>query len=56
MLAAEALRYARVMRATLYFWTFALTLQAFIQPALVAGPATSVFWFFFAARRFFEQA
>ncbi len=39
----------RLMRATLYFWTFALTAQAFIQPALVAGPATSVFWFFFAA-------
>ena len=39
----------RIMRATLYFWTFALTLQAFIQPALSAGPATSVFWFFFAA-------
>jgi hypothetical integral membrane protein (TIGR02206 family) len=39
----------RLLRATLYFWTFALTLQAFIQPALVAGPSTSVFWFFFAA-------
>jgi hypothetical integral membrane protein (TIGR02206 family) len=39
----------RLMRATLYFWTFALTAQAFIQPALVAGPTTSVFWFFFAA-------
>ena len=37
------------MRATLYFWTFALTLQAFIQPALSQGPATPVFWFFFAA-------
>jgi hypothetical integral membrane protein (TIGR02206 family) len=39
----------RVMRATLYFWTFALTAQAFIQPALTAGPATAVFWFFFLA-------
>ncbi len=39
----------RFLRATLYFWTFALTLQAFIQPALTAGPSTSVFWFFFAA-------
>ena len=39
----------RWLRATLYFWTFALTAQAFIQPALVAGPSTSVFWFFFAA-------
>jgi len=39
----------RILRATLYFWTFALTLQAFIQPALVAGPATAVFWFFFLA-------
>ncbi|MFN3348763.1 TIGR02206 family membrane protein [Pseudorhodoplanes sp.] len=40
---------SRFLRATLYFWTFALTLQAFIQPALVAGPATGVFWFFFIA-------
>ena len=39
----------RLMRATLYFWTFALTLQAFIQPALSQGPATPTFWFFFAA-------
>ena len=39
----------RFLRATLYFWTFALTVQAFIQPALSAGPATPVFWFFFAA-------
>jgi hypothetical integral membrane protein (TIGR02206 family) len=39
----------RLLRATLYFWTFALTLQAFIQPALTDGPATSVFWLFFAA-------
>jgi hypothetical integral membrane protein (TIGR02206 family) len=39
----------RMLRATLYFWTFALTLQAFIQPALADGPATAVFWFFFLA-------
>lgn len=39
----------RIMRATLYFWTFALTAQAFIQPALSSGPATPVFWFFFVA-------
>jgi hypothetical integral membrane protein (TIGR02206 family) len=36
----------RWLRATLYFWTFALTIQAFIQPDLVRGPATAVFWFF----------
>jgi hypothetical integral membrane protein (TIGR02206 family) len=40
---------SRILRATLYFWTFALTLQAFIQPALVDGPASPVFWFFFIA-------
>ncbi len=36
----------RWVRATLYFWTAALTLQAFIQPALSAGPASLVFWAF----------
>ena len=39
----------RFARATLYFWTAALTLQAFIQPALTAGPASLLFWFFWAA-------
>jgi hypothetical integral membrane protein (TIGR02206 family) len=39
----------RYARATLYFWTAALTLQAFIQPALTAGPASLVFWAFWAA-------
>jgi hypothetical integral membrane protein (TIGR02206 family) len=39
----------RWLRATLYFWTFALTLQAFIQPTLTHGPASPVFWFFWAA-------
>jgi len=39
----------RFVRATLYFWTAALTLQAFIQPALTAGPASLVFWFFWTA-------
>jgi len=39
----------RWLRATLYFWTFALTVQAFIQPALVLGPASPVFWWFWAA-------
>jgi hypothetical integral membrane protein (TIGR02206 family) len=38
----------RWLRATLYFWTFALTIQAFIQPDLTHGPATAVFWFFWA--------
>ncbi|MGB7101375.1 MAG: TIGR02206 family membrane protein [Xanthobacteraceae bacterium] len=39
----------RWARATLYFWTAALTLQAFIQPALTAGPASLVFWAFWMA-------
>jgi hypothetical integral membrane protein (TIGR02206 family) len=39
----------RWARAALYFWTSALTLQAFIQPALTAGPASLVFWAFWAA-------
>jgi hypothetical integral membrane protein (TIGR02206 family) len=39
----------RWARATLYFWTAALTSQAFIQPALSSGPASPVFWFFWAA-------
>ncbi|MGA8614982.1 MAG: TIGR02206 family membrane protein [Xanthobacteraceae bacterium] len=39
----------RWARATVYFWTAALTLQAFIQPALTAGPASLVFWAFWAA-------
>ena len=39
----------RLARATLYCWTAALTLQAFIQPALTAGPFSLVFWFFWAA-------
>jgi len=36
----------RWLRATLYFWAFALTTQAFIQPALSAGPANILFWWF----------
>lgn len=36
----------RWARATLYFWAFALTLQAFIQPLLTAGPASPIFWAF----------
>jgi len=39
----------RCARATLYFWTAALTLQAFLQPALSAGPASLVFWAFWTA-------
>ena len=39
----------RWARASLYFWTAALTLQAFIQPALSAGPASLVFWAFWTA-------
>jgi hypothetical integral membrane protein (TIGR02206 family) len=36
------------LRATLYFWAFALASQAFIQPALAAGPALPLFWWFWA--------
>jgi uncharacterized membrane protein YwaF len=36
----------RWLRATLYFWAFALTTQAFIQPALEFGPALALFWWF----------
>ena len=39
----------RWARAALYFWTAALTLQAFIQPALTAGPATLTFWAFWCS-------
>jgi hypothetical integral membrane protein (TIGR02206 family) len=39
----------RWARATLYFWTATLTVQAFIQPALSAGPASLVFWAFWSA-------
>jgi hypothetical integral membrane protein (TIGR02206 family) len=39
----------RAARATLYFWTAALTLQAFIQPSLTAGPASLIFWAFWTA-------
>ena len=41
----------RYVRATLYFWTAALTLQAFIQPALTAGPTSLLFWAFWVARQ-----
>jgi len=36
----------RFARATLYFWTAALTAQAFIQPSLIDGPAFVLFWAF----------
>jgi hypothetical integral membrane protein (TIGR02206 family) len=36
----------RWARAALYFWTAALTVQAFIQPALIEGPARILFWAF----------
>lgn len=38
----------RWLRATAYFWTFALTTQAFIQPTLTTGPAGAFFWLFWA--------
>jgi len=39
----------RWARAMLYFWTATLTLQAFIQPALTAGPASLLFWAFWTS-------
>jgi hypothetical integral membrane protein (TIGR02206 family) len=36
----------RWSRAILYFWTFTLSLQAFIQPMLSEGPAHLAFWTF----------
>jgi hypothetical integral membrane protein (TIGR02206 family) len=36
----------RWARATLYFWTFTLSLQAFIQPVLAVGPVHLPFWSF----------
>jgi uncharacterized membrane protein YwaF len=44
----------RWLRATLYFWAFALATQAFIQPALAAGPALPLFWWFWASTRSFS--
>jgi hypothetical integral membrane protein (TIGR02206 family) len=38
----------RWARATLYFWSFTLTVQAFIQPLLSEGPAHVAFWTFWA--------
>jgi hypothetical integral membrane protein (TIGR02206 family) len=38
----------RWLRATAYFWTFALSTQAFIQPTLTTGPAGAFFWWFWA--------
>ncbi len=39
----------RWLRATLYFWAFALTTQAFIQPTLAVGPTSILFWCFWIA-------
>jgi hypothetical integral membrane protein (TIGR02206 family) len=39
----------RWLRAALYFWAFTLTMQAFIQPTLVVGPANFLFWCFWIA-------
>jgi hypothetical integral membrane protein (TIGR02206 family) len=36
----------RWLRAAMYFCTFTLTVQAFIQPILVLGPVTLEFWRF----------
>jgi hypothetical integral membrane protein (TIGR02206 family) len=40
------LTHNRWLRATLYFWSFTLSLQAFIQPVLPDGPAHLEFWAF----------
>lgn len=39
----------RWLRATLYFWSMALTTQAFIQPTLTFGPSSLLFWCFWIA-------
>jgi hypothetical integral membrane protein (TIGR02206 family) len=39
----------RWLRATLYYWAFALSTQAFIQPALQAGPTNVGFYWFWTA-------
>jgi hypothetical integral membrane protein (TIGR02206 family) len=38
----------RWLRATMYFCAFTLTMQAFIQPVLVVGPAKLEFWKFWS--------
>jgi hypothetical integral membrane protein (TIGR02206 family) len=38
----------RWLRATLYYWAFALSTQAFIQPALQFGPGALIFYWFWA--------
>ncbi len=38
----------RWLRATLYYWAFALSTQAFIQPALQVGPGNTIFYWFWA--------
>ncbi len=38
----------RWLRGIAYFWTFALTTQAFIQPSLTVGPTPAIFWWFWA--------
>ncbi|MBI5111106.1 MAG: TIGR02206 family membrane protein [Rhodovulum sp.] len=39
----------RWLRATLYFWAFALTTQAFVQPTLTHRPTSLLFWGFWLA-------
>jgi hypothetical integral membrane protein (TIGR02206 family) len=39
----------RFLRATLYFWAFALTTQAFVQPTVTQGPTSVLFWCFWIA-------
>lgn len=39
----------RWLRATLYFWAFALTTQASVQPTLTHGPTSLLFWGFWIA-------
>lgn len=39
----------RVARGVLYFWAFALSSQAFIQPTLTRGPADYEFWAFWTS-------
>lgn len=37
------------VRALLYFWGLVLSAQGFITPVLSEGPATVIFWFFWAS-------
>ncbi len=37
---------SRTLRAVLYFWAFALTLQGFVTPVVQEGPSSPTYWLF----------